>query len=109
MYRSKMSYKPEEQPKAKPAMPQRKSPPKDKHLEKVIALAKKHPAAASLEGFILNYYDDIAEEDVLAHTPEDLYGAALSHWEFGSKRARGETKVRVFNPNEKKDGWKSPH
>ncbi|HEY3646191.1 MAG TPA: NAD-glutamate dehydrogenase [Gammaproteobacteria bacterium] len=90
-------------------MPQRKSPPKDKHLEKVIALAKKHPAAAQLERFILNYYDDIAEEDVLAQTPEDLYGAALSHWEFGSKRARGETKVRVFNPSEKKDGWKSPH
>jgi glutamate dehydrogenase len=90
-------------------MPQRKSPPKDKHLEKVIALAKKHPAAAELEQFILNYYDDIAEEDVLAHTPEDLYGAALSHWEFGSKRAKGETKVRVFNPSPKKDGWTSPH
>ncbi|HEY1772393.1 MAG TPA: NAD-glutamate dehydrogenase [Gammaproteobacteria bacterium] len=90
-------------------MPQRKSPPKDKHLEKVIALAKKHPAVAQLEQFILNYYDDIAEEDVLAHTPEDLYGAALSHWEFGAKRAKGETKVRVFNPSEKKDSWKSPH
>ncbi|HEY1774511.1 MAG TPA: NAD-glutamate dehydrogenase [Gammaproteobacteria bacterium] len=90
-------------------MPQRKSPPKDKHLEKVIALAEKHPAAASLKTFILQYYDDIAEEDILAHSPEDLYGAALSHWEFGAKRAKGETKVRVFNPNSKKDGWKSPH
>ncbi len=90
-------------------MPQRKSPPKDKHLEKVIALAKKHSDAATLETFILQYYSDIAEEDVLAHTPEDLYGAVLSHWEFGAKRLPGETKVRVFNPSPKKDGWKSPH
>ncbi|HEY3859723.1 MAG TPA: NAD-glutamate dehydrogenase [Gammaproteobacteria bacterium] len=90
-------------------MPQRKSPPKDKHLEKVIALTQKHPAAAQLEMFIHQYYDDIAEEDILAHSPEDLCGAALSHFEFGAKRAKGETKVRVFNPTEKKDGWKSPH
>ena len=90
-------------------MPQRKSPPKDKHLEKVIALAGKHPAAAALKTFILQYYDDIAEEDILAHSPEDLLGAALSHWEFGAKRAKGETKVRVFNPSPKKEGWKSAH
>ena len=90
-------------------MPQRKSLPKNKHLEKVTALAKKHPAAAELESFLLHYYDDIAEEDILAASPEDLYGAALSHWEFGAKRLPGETRVRVFNPNPKKDGWKSPH
>ena len=90
-------------------MPQRKSPPKDKHLEKVVALAKKHSAAAELETFLQQYYADIAEEDLLAHTPEDLYGAIASHWEFGAKRLPGETKVRVFNPTPKKDGWKSPH
>ncbi|HEV2213459.1 MAG TPA: NAD-glutamate dehydrogenase, partial [Gammaproteobacteria bacterium] len=90
-------------------MTQRKSLPKNKHLEKVIALAKKHPSAAELETFLQTYYADIAEEDILAHSPEDLYGAALSHWEFGAKRLPGETKVRVLNPNPKKDGWKSPH
>ena len=90
-------------------MPQRKSLPKDKHLEKVVALAKKHSAAAELETFLQQYYADIAEEDILAHTPEDLYGAALSHWEFGAKRLPGESKVRVFNPGTKKEGWKSPH
>ncbi len=90
-------------------MPQRKSLPKDKHLEKVVALAKKHSAAAELETFLQQYYADIAEEDILTHTPEDLYGAALSHWEFGAKRLPGETKVRVFNPGAKKEGWKSPH
>src|SRR5579859_724216 len=110
MYRSKIVFPP--QPiilQGPPAMPQRKSPPKDKHLEKVIALAKKHPAAAQLETFILQYYDDIAQEDIFAQSPEDLYGAALSHYEFGAKRAAGETRVRVFNPSSKKDGWKSPH
>ncbi|HEV2321742.1 MAG TPA: NAD-glutamate dehydrogenase, partial [Gammaproteobacteria bacterium] len=89
-------------------MTQRKSLPKNKHLEKVVALAKKHPSAPELEAFLLQYYDDIAEEDLLAHTPEDLYGAALSNWEFGAKRLPGETKIRVFNPTSK-DGWKTPH
>ncbi|HEV2213061.1 MAG TPA: hypothetical protein VGS99_06910, partial [Gammaproteobacteria bacterium] len=90
-------------------MSQRKSLQKTKHLDKVIALAKKHADAAELETFIRWYYDDIAEEDLLAHTPEDLLGAAQGHWEFGAKRAAGETKLRVFNPTPKKDGWTSPY
>src|SRR5579872_5003078 len=90
-------------------MPQRKSQPKTRHQDKVIALAKKHPDAAELESFIHWYFDDIAEEDLLAHAPEELYGAVRSHWEFGAKRAAGEIKLRVFNPAPKKDGWSSPY
>src|SRR5579863_1101518 len=90
-------------------MPQRKTPSKNKHLDKVTALAKEHSAAAELESFIRSYYDDIAEEDILTHPPEELYAAALSHWEFGAKRTPGEVKLRVFNPASKKGGWKSAH
>ena len=90
-------------------MPQRKSLPKNKHLDKVVALAKEHAAAGELESFIRQYYDDIAEEDILTHPPEELYAAAQSHWEFGAKRAPGEVKLRVFNPAGKKGGWKSAH
>ncbi|MGH8401503.1 MAG: NAD-glutamate dehydrogenase domain-containing protein, partial [Gammaproteobacteria bacterium] len=35
--------------------------------------------------------------------------AALGHWEFGAKRAAHESRVRVFNPDAKKNSWKSPH
>ncbi|HET7921536.1 MAG TPA: NAD-glutamate dehydrogenase, partial [Gammaproteobacteria bacterium] len=90
-------------------MPQRKSDPKKKHLDSVISLAKKHSPDPSLAAFIQQYYDDIAEEDLLQHTPADLCGAALGHWAFGAKRAAHESRVRVFNPTAKKDHWKSPH
>ncbi|MGH8396710.1 MAG: NAD-glutamate dehydrogenase [Gammaproteobacteria bacterium] len=90
-------------------MPQRSADSKNKHLEKVIALGKKHDSTPAFENFLQQYYDDIAEEDLQQHTPQYLFGAALSHWEFGLKRPAGETLVRVYNPNVKKDGWKSPH
>ena len=53
-------------------MPQRKSDPKNKHLDKVITLAKKHSDDPAIEPFIRQYYDDIAEEDLLQHAPADL-------------------------------------
>ncbi|HET7395282.1 MAG TPA: NAD-glutamate dehydrogenase [Gammaproteobacteria bacterium] len=90
-------------------MPQRKSNSKNKHLDSVIALAKKHSQDPALAAFIQQYYDDIAEEDLLQHSVEDLCGAALGHWTFGAKRAAHESRVRVFNPDAKKNGWKSPH
>ncbi|MGH9599654.1 MAG: hypothetical protein ACRD27_07295, partial [Terracidiphilus sp.] len=90
-------------------MPQRSTNSKNKHLEKVIALGKKYDPKPAFENFLRQYYDDIAEEDLLQHTPQYLFGAARSHWEFGLKRPAGETLVRVYNPNVRKDGWKSPH
>ncbi len=90
-------------------MPQHKSNPKNRHLDKVITLAKKQDTSPIFEKFVRQYYDDIAEEDLLEHTPQNLYGAARSHWEFGLERPAGEIKVRVFNPDARKDGWKGPH
>src|SRR5262249_33778703 len=34
---------------------------------------------------------------------------ALDHFEFGSKRAAGQSLVRVFNPDPERDGFDSPH
>ncbi|MGB9429975.1 MAG: NAD-glutamate dehydrogenase [Gammaproteobacteria bacterium] len=90
-------------------MPPRSTDSKNKQLDKVIALGKKQDASSTFENFLQQYYDDIAEEDLLQHTPQYLYSAAHSHWEFGQQRPAGETLVRVYNPNVKKDGWKSPH
>ncbi|MGH8370345.1 MAG: hypothetical protein ACRESC_05135, partial [Gammaproteobacteria bacterium] len=95
--------------KANAAMLQRKSDPKNKHLDSVINLAKQHSQNPALATFIRDYYDDIAAEDLLQHSVEDLCGAALGHWEFGAKRAAHESRVRVFNPDAKKNSWKSPH
>ncbi|MGA9855643.1 MAG: NAD-glutamate dehydrogenase [Gammaproteobacteria bacterium] len=90
-------------------MQQRKSASRKSHLEKIVALAKKQDATPIFENFLRQYYADIAEEDLLECTPQYLHAAASSHWKFGLKRPAGETLVRVFNPDAKKDGWKSSH
>ncbi|MCK5623027.1 MAG: NAD-glutamate dehydrogenase, partial [Alphaproteobacteria bacterium] len=65
--------------------------------------------AEGAEQFIRHYYEDIAAEDIVGRDPEDLYGAALSLWQFAAQRKPGEAKVRALNPRVEKHGWHSPH
>src|SRR5262249_37651238 len=41
--------------------------------------------------------------------PADLYGAAVSHWNFARQRQPGSARVRVFNPSVQEHGWQSTH
>ncbi len=66
-------------------------------------------AAARAEAFIRQYYRWGSPDDLEERTPENLYGAALAHFEFARHRRPGETKVRVYNPSAGEDGWQSPH
>ena len=78
----------------------------------VISLATARvPAAqrATVEVFGREYFRRLDVEDLLARTPEDLMGALLSHWQFGAKRAPGQTLVRVLNPGVAENGWTSRH
>ena len=65
--------------------------------------------AEGAEQFIRHYYDDIAAEDIVGGDPEDLYGGALSLWQFAAQRKPGEAKIRALNPRVEKHGWHSPH
>ncbi len=85
---------------------------KDETVDTVVSLMRARIADAKAEiaeRFIRQYYDDIAAEDILGTDPEDLYGAALSLWQFGAQRKPGETKIRVYNPRVEKHGWHSAH
>ena len=82
---------------------------KNKHIDKILALAKQHDPSPTFEHFLQQYYHDVPEEDLLQCTPQYLCSAAYSHWEFGGQRPAGECKLRVFNPSAKHGGWKSPH
>ncbi len=62
-------------------------------------------AGAAIEA----YYGKLATEDLLARSPEALFGAALGHWRFAAERPAGTTKVRVFNPSLESHGWQSHH
>jgi len=62
-----------------------------------------------LERFVVRYFGQVDPEDLDARAPADLYGAALSHWNFGRKRDPDNARVRVFNPSVEEHGWQSTH
>ncbi|HLB14888.1 MAG TPA: NAD-glutamate dehydrogenase domain-containing protein [Burkholderiales bacterium] len=81
-------------------------------LDQILALVReKLPAEARgpVEAFVRAYYRQVDPEDLAERSPADLYGAALSHWNFARRRAPGQARVRVFNPNVQEHGWESTH
>ncbi|MBI3423271.1 MAG: NAD-glutamate dehydrogenase [Acidobacteria bacterium] len=85
---------------------------KTERMEEVLALVRaKAPAEqrATLERFVNAYYDQVAPEDLIERRADDLYGAALSLWNFARKRMPGQPKVRAFNPTVEEHGWQSTH
>jgi glutamate dehydrogenase len=59
--------------------------------------------------FVRAYFRGVGEEDLAERTPTLLARAALDHFQFGAKRAPGQSLVRVFNPDPERDGFDSPH
>ncbi len=81
-------------------------------IEKTVehARAKLPPdQAARLEAFIRMYYGAVAADDLLERSVGDLYGAALAHLNFGSRRWPSEPKVHVYTPQLEEHGWSSTH
>ncbi|MEO5765372.1 MAG: NAD-glutamate dehydrogenase, partial [Casimicrobiaceae bacterium] len=64
---------------------------------------------ATVQAFVTRYFSQVDPEDLHERTTADLYGAALSHWNFARKRERGSARVRVFNPAIEEHGWQSTH
>ncbi|HXX84400.1 MAG TPA: NAD-glutamate dehydrogenase [Casimicrobiaceae bacterium] len=64
---------------------------------------------AVVEDFVVRYYGQVDPEDLADRRPTDLYGAALSHWNFARKRDAGIARVRVLNPTLEDHGWQSTH
>jgi glutamate dehydrogenase len=63
--------------------------------------------ADDCEEFTRQYYHWVPPDDLEDRSADDLYGAALSHWQLALERGPGEAKVRVYNPGEAEDGWSS--
>ena len=88
------------------------TPGDNERLQQVLALVQAKVAAAdraTLDELVRRYYGQVDPEDLALRQPEDLYGAALSHWSFARKRDPGRAKVRVFNPSIEEHGWQSTH
>ena len=81
-------------------------------LAEVVALVRAKVAPerrTEVETFVQRYYGRVDTEDFIERQPADLYGAALSQWNFARKRESGQAKVRVFNPSLAEHGWQSTH
>ncbi|HEY4139679.1 MAG TPA: NAD-glutamate dehydrogenase, partial [Casimicrobiaceae bacterium] len=78
-------------------------------VSKLVAAKVAPEQRATLQSFIERYYGQVDPEDLLERQPADLYGAALSHWNFARKRDSGHARVRVFNPSIEEHGWQSTH
>ena len=64
---------------------------------------------ATVQAFATRYYAQVDPEDLQERLPADLYGAALSHFNFARRREPGHARVRAFNPTLEEHGWQSPH
>ena len=85
---------------------------KDRRTDEVMALVRAKVAPEqrkTLEGVVERYYAQVDPEDLAERQPADLYGAALSHWNFARKREPGKPRLRVFNPTLEEHGWQSTH
>jgi glutamate dehydrogenase len=83
---------------------------RNKLIHQVIKLAKQKLSskkAGLIAKFAKRYYSNVALEDLKERSLKDLYAILVSHWDFIYKRAPGESKVRVFNPDLKHGGWQS--
>ena len=85
---------------------------RSERLDRLTTFLRSKVAAhqhATLEGFARRYFGQVDPEDLAERELADLYGAALSHWNFAHKRDPGQVRVRVFNPSIAEHGWQSTH
>jgi glutamate dehydrogenase len=81
-------------------------------LDRIAARAKRagrRDSPVPVDVFANLYYHGVAEEDLEDREIVDLAGSARAHLAFGRRRRRGETLVRVYNPESRRDGWSSTH
>ncbi|BBC33655.1 Bacterial NAD-glutamate dehydrogenase [Streptomyces graminofaciens] len=67
------------------------------------------PDHDTLLAFLQRYYLHTAPEDLNGRNPEDIYGAALSHFRLAENRPQGTANVRVHTPTVEENGWTSSH
>ena len=83
-------------------------------IERIVAArvprAGARAGAALRKKFLRAYFRGVAEEDLAQRAPDELAGAALEHFAFGSRARRpGQALVKVFNPDPVRDGFQSAH
>src|SRR5437899_6184613 len=81
-------------------------------IGKISALIEERCAdqdTASIVRFATEYYAQVDPDDLRERNVQDLYGAALSHWNLLRRFGPGAAKLRVYNPRLQEHGWQSGH
>src|SRR5690606_27660564 len=65
--------------------------------------------AAVVADFVAAYYRGIAPADLAQRSTEDLYGAAVSHWQLLRQPHASWPRIHVYNPDAEQHGWESSH
>jgi glutamate dehydrogenase len=75
------------------------------HLGKQVGKKKSGRMSELVELF----YARVAPEDIISASLDNLYGAPTSLLKAAGTRKTDTPIVRAWNPDKKKDGWKTPH
>ncbi|CAN0470606.1 unnamed protein product, partial [Discosporangium mesarthrocarpum] len=65
--------------------------------------------AGNIERFTRQFFANVSPLDCAETGHDCLQGAVSSLWQFAQTRKPGTAKIRVFNPDKKKDGWACGH
>ncbi|MGI8614990.1 MAG: NAD-glutamate dehydrogenase [Nocardioidaceae bacterium] len=82
----------------------------DELIDEAAATGGLDPCRADLgpdrrHALLEHYYAHVVREDLADRTPEDICGAALSHYCLAGTRPQGTATARVFTPTTAADGW----
>lgn len=80
-----------------------------KDLAAYIRQHAPHDEQALLLQFLEIYCSNLALDELAEKSIETVYGALYSHFVFIQKRQLGQIKLRIYNPDLKKDGYTSQH
>jgi glutamate dehydrogenase len=80
-------------------------------IERVVAQLRSRTLEPNdlAETFVRQYYRQVDPEDLEERSISNLCGAALAHLKFIREFKAGAPKLRVYNPQNEKDGWECTH
>ena len=65
------------------------------------------PSRQQIRSFLEQYVADVPVEDLEGRDERIMANIALDHLEFGTKRRKGQSRLRIYNPTEETHGYTS--
>ena len=81
-------------------------------ISNIVALIREKVSKSDPEmvsNFVQKFYGTVSYDDLMQHTTPDLFGAAISLWNFIYERKAKEIKIRAYNPDYETNAWQTNH